>query len=62
VISATITFSARFLSQAPAIKKLGGFAGVIGTIAFAQTHLADKPWPARQPLRTMAGDSGHHSS
>ena len=60
-ISATITFSARFLSQA-AIKKWEGFAGSIGAIDFAQTHLADESRPACQPLRTMAGDAGHYSS
>src|SRR6185312_7303476 len=58
-ISATITFSARSLSHEPAIDELGGFVGFIGDIDSAQTHLADESWPARQPLRTMAGDAGH---
>ena len=59
-ISATITFSARLLSHEGVRGDLLGFVGSIGTIDCAETHIADESWPASQPLRTMAGDAGHH--
>jgi hypothetical protein len=60
-ISATITFSARFLSHEVAINQLPSFVGFIRAIDSAKTHLADESQPARLPLRTMAGDAGHYS-
>ena len=60
-ISATITFSARFLSHEVTIKELPGFVGFIGAIDSAKTQLADESRPGRLPLRTMAGDAGRYS-
>jgi hypothetical protein len=41
-ISATITFSARFLSHEAALKELLGFVGSIGAFDSTETHLADE--------------------
>ena len=41
-ISATITFSARFLSHEAAVKELLGFAGSIGAFDSTETQLADE--------------------
>ena len=45
-ISATITFSARFLSHEVTIKELPGFVGFIGAIDSAKRQLADESRPA----------------
>jgi hypothetical protein len=56
--NATITFSARFLSQDPMLRVLLGFTGSIGAVDSAEAHSHRQP-VAGQPLRTMAGDAGH---
>jgi hypothetical protein len=59
-ISATITFSARFLSHDPVVRVLLGFVGSIGAVDSAEAHSCRRP-VAGQPLRTMAGDAGHYT-
>src|SRR6266480_2804199 len=59
-ISATITFSARFLSHEVAVGALLGFVGSIPAIDSADRHLCKRP-VAGQPLRTMAGDAGRYT-
>jgi hypothetical protein len=58
-ISATITFSARFLSHEVAVGALLGFVGSIRAIDSREAPC--KRPAAGQPLRTMAGDAGHYT-